>query len=135
MKKIIIGVLGTLTAVFIMLVAFYFYNLKPVNSKNTDEIVFTIKSGESKVQIAKKLKKSKLINNDKVAIVCMFLNNDLNLQAGTYSLNQSMSLKDMLKKFDKGDIRVETLTITFVEGKRLTDYYEVLEKNFKFTED
>ena len=135
MKKIIIGVLSVFTVVLILLCAFYFNNLKPVNSKNKDEIVFTIKSGESKVQIAKKLKNKKLVNNDKVAVVYMFLNNDLNLQAGTYSLNQSMDLKEILKKFDKGDIRVETINVTFVEGKRLTDYYAVLEEKFGFTEE
>ena len=51
-----------------------------------------------------------------------------NLQAATYPLNRSMSLKQILKKFDKGekyDDRV-AVNIKFVPGKRITDYAQTI---------
>jgi UPF0755 protein len=134
-KKIIIGVITVFTIFLIGFTTFYFYSLNPVNKNNTEEVIFTVEANTSKVDIAKKLKKAKLIRNDKMAIIYMFFNSDLNLQAGTYSLNQTMSTREILSKFKNGDIRVETVTLTLVEGKRLTKYVEDISKSFGYSED
>ena len=134
-KKIIIGILVVFTALLIGVGVYFFSSVKAVDENNTKLVDFTIKPGDSKPEIAKALKKANLIKNDKTAVVYMFFNNDLSLQAGTYSLSKSMDLKEILTKFNKGDIKVETLSITFVPGKRLLDYVDVITENFGYEKD
>lgn len=134
-KKIIIGVVGIFTLLLSLFIVYYFISIKAVDKNNTKEIVFNINPGTSKIDIAKKLKKSGIIRNDKTAIIYMFFNSDLSLQAGEYSLNKSMDLKEILTKFNKGDIKIETNTITFVEGKRLKEYIGLISQKFNFTEE
>ena len=125
-KKILIGALVAFTIILLLFTVCYFANIGAVNSKNNKEIVFEIKAGQSKVEIAKELEKKDLIKDDKVAIIYMFFNNDLSLQAGTYSLNKTMSLSEILNKFNKGDIKIQSEKITLVPGKRLLEYIDVL---------
>ena len=134
-KKIIIGVISAFTLLIVSFTVYYFVSISAVDKNNTKEIVFNINPGTSKVDIAKNLKSAGVIRNDKTAMIYMFFNSDLSLQAGEYSLNKTMNLKEILTKFNKGDIRVETTTITFVEGKRLKEYIGLLTKEFEFTEE
>ena len=134
-KKIIIGVLVSFTAILIAFGVCYFNGTRAVDKNSKKFIDFKIKPGQSKVEIAKSLESAGLIRNDKVAIIYMFFNNDISLQAGTYSLSKSMNLETILNKFNKGDIKVDTKSITFLPGKRLLDYVEIISQNFNYTED
>ena len=134
-KKIIIGVLLAFTALLIGLGFYFFSSIGAVDKNDTKLVDFTIKPGDSKPEIAKSLKKANFIKNDKTAIIYMFFNNDLSLQAGTYSLSKSMSLSEILHKFSKGDIKVETLSLTLLPGKRLLDYVDVITENFDYEKD
>ena len=133
-KKIIIGVLVVFTLLLIGGTVYYFTSITPVDKKNTKEVDFDVKAGQGKVEIAKSLKKAGLIKDDKTAIIYMFFNNDLSLKAGEYSLSKSMSLSQILQKFNKGDIKVDTITLTFVPGKRLNEYARVIAEKFGYTE-
>ena len=97
-KKILIGGISAFTLLLIGFTTYYFVSLGPVNKRDKNEIVFEVKPNTSKVDIAKNLKKQKLVKNDKTVILYMFFNSDLNLQAGKYSLDQSMSVKEILNK-------------------------------------
>lgn len=134
-KKIIIGVISLFTLLLALFTIYYFISLTPVDKNNKNEIVFEVEKGTSKVDIAKKLEKVGLIKSDKMAIIYMFFNSDLSLQAGTYSLNKTMSVSKILNKFKNGDIRVETVNLTLIEGKRLKTYIELISKNYGFSED
>lgn len=134
-KKIIIGVISAFTLLLVSFTIYYFVSIGAVDKNNTKEIVFNINPGTSKVDIAKNLKSAGVIRNDKTAMIYLFFNSDLSLQAGEYSLNKTMNLKEILTKFNKGDIRVETTTITFVEGKRLKEYIGLISKEFEVTEE
>ena len=134
-KKIIIGGISLFTLFLIAFTTYYFISLSPIDKNNKKEIVFVVESGASKVDIAKKLEDVDLIRNDKTAIIYMFFNNDLNLQAGTYSLNKSMSVSEILNKFKTGDIKVNTISLTLIEGKRLKNYVEIISQNYNYTED
>ena len=131
-KKIIIGVLVLFTAILVASGVFYFNSISPVDKKDTKEIVFVVKPGEKKATITKNLKSKGLIKNDKTALVYLFFNSDLNIQAGTYNLNKSMSVSDIFTKLHKGDIRVETVDMTFLPGKRLTAYIDVISDTFGY---
>lgn len=134
-KKIIIGVISLFTVFLIAFTTYYFFSLKPINKNNKEEVVFVLKPNTSKIQIAKQLKKQKLIKSDKTAIIYMFFNSDLNLQAGTYSLNQAMSVTQILNKIKKGDIRVETVKVTLIEGKRLNNYVKIISDNYDYSQE
>ena len=134
-KKIIIGVISVFTLLLVSFTVYYFVSITAVDKNNTKEIVFNINPGTSKVDIAKNLKSAGVIRSDKTAMIYMFFNSDLSLQAGEYSLNKTMNLKEILTKFNKGDIKVDTKTITFVEGKRLKEYIGLLTKEYNFTEE
>lgn len=134
-KKILLGGLVGFTLFIIIFVTYYFISLGPVNKNDSTETIFTVEPGTSKVDIAKKLKKNDLIKNDMTLMIYMFFDNDLSLQAGTYSLSKNMSAQEILSKFSKGDIKVDTVKLTFIEGKRLTKYVKLISENFSYTED
>ena len=46
-----------------------------------------------------------------------------------------MNTKEILDKINKGDVEVNTKTLTFVEGKRLTDFVKVIAANYPYTEE
>lgn len=134
-KKIIVGVLGLFTLLLVTTGIYYFVSIKPVNKKDNNIITFVIKSGEKKTEIAKNLKDSGLIKSDKAAVIYMFFNSDLNIQAGEYDLSKSMSLSQMLNKFDKGEVRIKNIKITFLPGKRLLDYVAIISDEFGYSEE
>lgn len=133
-KKILIGGIIAFTLLLIGFTTYYFVSLGPVNKRDKNEIIFEVKPNTSKVDIAKNLKKQKLVKNDKTVILYMFFNSDLNLQAGKYSLDQSMSVKEILNKIKNGDIRVETVNLTLIEGKRLANYVKLISEAYGYSE-
>lgn len=126
-KYLIIG----LTVFIIGLVSgFLFIKLgtAPVNKKDKTQVLFTINAGDSRKTIINNLNKAGLIKNKLAGTIYINLNRGKNLQAATYDLNRSMSLKQILTKFDKGekyDNRV-AVTLKFVPGKRITSYAETI---------
>lgn len=134
-KKIIIGVIVGFTLLLIGFTSYYFYSLTPVDKKNNTEVIFEIPAGSSKVDIAKNLKNKGLVKSDKMLLIYLFFNNDLSLQAGNYSLNRSMSVKEILLKLNKGDIKLETVSVSLIEGKRLKEYVKIISQNFGYTEE
>lgn len=128
-KKRIIIVLAVIFVVIGILIGTYFYGLTPV-SKTSQEIEFKINSGTGKMDIIDDLKEAGLIKSKFAGYIYMGLHRNLNIQAGRYSLNTNMGVEKIIKKFHDGDIIEEknpnVYTLTFVEGKRLTDYIEVI---------
>lgn len=122
-KKLLIG-LSILILFLVIGITFIIIGNGPVDKKNTKPIIFTINNGDSRGTIINNLKKKGLIKNKLTANIYINIRRDYNLQAADYSLSKSMSLKDILKKFDKGekvDLR-KTYTLKFVPGKRITAY-------------
>jgi UPF0755 protein len=46
-----------------------------------------------------------------------------------------MSLEEILTKITKGEVIDNSISVTFVEGKRITNYVKVINKNFGYSED
>ena len=46
----------------------------------------------------------------------------MNLQAGTYELNSNMTPVEMLEKISRGEVKNDSISVTLVEGRRLTEY-------------
>ena len=128
MKKYLIIGISVLVALIISCIVFVQVGTSAVNKKNKTEILFTINNGDSRNTIINNLKKAGLIKNKLSGIIYINFHRGYNLQAATYSLNKSMSLKDILTKFDKGekyDNRV-AVSLKFVPGKRLVDYAKTI---------
>ena len=129
MKKIIfIIILSGLIA----LCGFYFvyqYNISVDNTGNYEDIIFKVASGESVKQIAENLFKQDLIKS-KFYFLFYVKNQDNEnaLQAGEYNLSLSMSIKDIVSALASGRALIREMDVKIIEGWRLTDIGEYLEK-------
>ena len=127
-KKIIIGV--GIFLVVALLGCFIFYNVQ-IGAVGKDEVVvFKIESGTPSTKIIKNLKDADLIKSELVAKIYAYLNNKISFQAGNYELNKNMNLEEIFNKFIKGDVLKDSITLQFIEGKRLIDYVSLISENF-----
>ena len=136
MKKKIIIAVGVLVVLTILIITMYFYGLTPV-SKDSKIVLFTVQAGQSKIDIVDDLKDAGLVKSKIALYIYVALNKDFNLQAGKYELSPNMGAKDIIKKINDGKIKEEknTFNLTFIEGKRITDYAKVIAKATNTTED
>ena len=65
----------------------------------------------------------------------MIMHHKLNMQAGTYYLNRNMSLKEIIDGLNAGKTNrlAKTISVTFVEGKTVLDYADVITENFGYS--
>lgn len=131
-KRILLGV-GILAIFFAIIFLIYSFNLRGLNIDQ--EITFKINSGESTTQIINDLKDSDLIRNKFFTKFYMYINNKTNLKAGDYILNKNMSTATIVNKLYNGDAIDDSLTITFLEGKRLTNYVDQIANNFDYSKE
>ena len=137
MKKKIIIIISSIVGLLIaLLVGIYIYGSGPV-SKKSDPVSFTIKSGESKMRIVSNLKDAKIIKSKLAAYMYMVSHGKFNMQAGTYNFNRNMSLKEVVDSLNIGKTNVlaKTISITFIEGKTILNYADVITENFGYTPD
>lgn len=130
MKKKL-AIISSILIVIICIVLYLFLGLRSV-SKESVQVKFNVRAGENKVKIINNLKSAGLIRSKVSALAYVFLNPKLNLQAGTYTLDKSMDTKQIIKNINDGKIDeiIATKKITFVEGRRITDYLKQIEVNF-----
>ena len=135
-KKVIIGVIiGIVAVILITIISFVIYFLINIGPVGKDEVVkFNIESGTSTNSIIKNLKDNDLIKDEFVAKVYLYLHKGSSFQAGKYELNKNMSLEQILLKFVNGDVINDSISVTFVEGKRLVDYAKTLANGLNFEE-
>ena len=128
MKKVLIIVLIALVLFFTAGIMFVKLGTRAVSKNNKTEVIFEIHSGDSRNTIVKNLKNAGLIKNKLAAAIYINVHRGYNLQAAKYSLNRTMSLKEILKKFDKGDKYDDRIIVNlkFVPGKRLVDYAQTI---------
>lgn len=108
--------------------------LSPV-SNESETVVFVVSKNQSKMDIARNLKDAGLIKNEYAAFIYSVLHR-LNLQAGEYVLDRADSAKTTLNNISEGKIKgPEIIQVKFIEGKRITDYAEVIAKNFNYEYD
>ena len=130
MKKKV-AIISSIVIVIICIILYLFLGLRSV-SKESVQVKFNVRAGENKVKIVSNLKSAGLIRSKVSALAYVFLNPKLNLQAGTYTLDKSMDTKQIIKNINDGKIDeiIATKKITFVEGRRITDYLKQIEVNF-----
>ncbi len=134
-KTIIIGTILILLFLFILCGFLYYKNAMNPKSNSNEEHIFTLNSGTSKLELADILEQQGLIKSGLALKLYLFFHSNLNLQAGTYVLTESMTPEQMLQKMHKGDIKNDSIRLTLYEGKRLTEYAESIAKSFAFTKE
>lgn len=132
-KKIFIGVLLLGIVTLISVIIWYNYSLSAV-SREKNSISFTVNQGTGKEQIIENLYSAGIIRNALALKIYMFLTpNDI--MAGSYLLDNSLSAKEIVKSMTDGVFLENTVKITFVEGKRVTEYAKIISENFPYTSD
>lgn len=129
-KKILFIVLIIIILLVCLIGAFYVWGMGAV-SKEGETKTFVIEPGTSKSTVVKNLESAGLIRNQYPVLAYLFFSGG-NIQAGEYELSTSMTPVEMLNKFIVGDVLIHSAEVTFVEGKRITDYASVLAETLDF---
>jgi len=134
-KKMLIFIPIILVVILIIsFIGILLYQLSPVDSNNEDIIEFTVESGWGKSTVVHELNKQGLIRSEFFGKVLVKLTNK-ELYAGTYKLSKDLSVSEILEKIsNQENIENESITITFVEGKRLEYFVKLISDNFEYTE-
>lgn len=134
-KKIVLCSLIILVIIFVSFMLLFLYKVSPVDSHSDKTISFTIETGTSKVDIVKNLKKKNLIRSEFFAKVILKVL-DKDLYAGTYKLSKDMSTNEIINMIANQDnIENETITMTFIEGKRVSTYIKQISEVFNISEE
>ena len=124
-KRIIITILSIFVVLLLGLSIFFFYGMSP-KDKNDNTVLFTLNSGTSKLAIADALEEQGIIRSALVLKAYLLFHNKMNLQAGVYELKSNMSPKDILNKMASGEVKNDSITITLIEGRRLSEYQSII---------
>lgn len=117
-----------ISTIVIIGIVFCIINTSPV-SRKSEEIILKIDEGSSVRSVTEILKKEGLIRNKYFSLIYIKLNNITGLQAGNYSLNKNMSLKEIYNQLKEGsNIKDKTITITFPEGKTMRKMAKIIEE-------
>ncbi|NMC35825.1 endolytic transglycosylase MltG [Candidatus Beckwithbacteria bacterium] len=110
--------------------AMYWWNdvQKPVDLQNQEVVKIIIPKGSGVINIAQILKDNNLIKNEwGFRLYVTKKNMEGELQAGSYSLNQSMDLAQIAQKLTEGK---EDFWVTIPEGKRREEIAQILSEAF-----
>ena len=134
-KKVVLLISGILVVGVLLLVILYNIGLSSVSSDD-GEVEFVIEEGTPYYSVIDKLGSYDLITSEFWFKVYIKLNNKNRLEAGTYKLKKSMSVKDMVSVFEKGsNYNPNVINITFKEGKNMRWIASVIANNTNNTED
>lgn len=120
--------------IMLTLIALCYYMTLPMQSKS-EEVAFTIDYETKPKTIIKNLKDEELIKNEKFAYIYVKINKLTSLKAGKFILDKNMSLREIFETLcDSGNIKEETMTITFPEGKNMLGIISIIKNNTSITE-
>ena len=128
-KNVALGILIFTTIIIVGTLSFYNYQLRPVS--NSKEIVkVEIPNNSSAKDIAKILKKNKLIRDERVFRIYVKIMKPDTLKAGHYELKKNLGVKKIVKELEKGsNINPDEIKLTFKEGITMRDIAKVIEAN------
>ena len=137
-KKLLIifsAILLLLIVSVIGVVIYYNNSIDSSVSKDDTKVTFVVDKGSSSKIVIDKLYDSNLIKNKYVGYVYFKLNSDIVLQAGVYDLNRSMSFEEIIEAISSGKVVDNSISVTFIEGKRLLNYVDVISSTFGYSKD
>jgi len=132
--KILIGLILFFVLVFIGLFVYYDSSLDSTGS-SSETVEVLIPSGSSTKDIIDILYENDLIKNNYTAYFYVKIHDIPVLQAGKYTLNKGMDFKEILDYISSGNVIDESISVTFVEGKKLTTYVKQISETFGYSEE
>lgn len=127
--KVVIALILVFIIILLTSIGIYSYQISCIDKNDKTDIAFTIRSGTSSKQIASNLEDSKLIHSKYFFMLYLKLNKINNLQASTYKLNRSMSVKEIVEVISKGKgYNPDEITLTFKEGKGVRYIAKVIDE-------
>ena len=128
LKKIFI--LPIVIIVLVIVSCIYCYICTTPVNKKSDKVTFEITSGSTIKDIATTLKDEELIRNYYFFLAYVKINKISGMQAGDYSLDKNMSLKEITDILKKGsNVTNKEITITFKEGKTMRSIAKTINEN------
>jgi len=134
LKKSVIIIMISILLVILFMISLYFYGLTGV-SRKSEKVTFTVDAGMGTKSVINKLYDAKLLKSKISTMIYIGFNRDIVIKAGTYELDRSYNTKKIFRILDSGDIVDNTIMVTFVEGKRLIDYVNVISEKFGYSEE
>ncbi len=120
-RRLRVGRLIALILILFMLIlggiyAGYRSSLKPV-SRNGEDVVFTVNSGDSLKAVAEHLQSEKLVRNALFAAFYARVNHLSDIKAGDYPLNSSMSVEEIFTTLNDATAAIaDEDQVTIIEG-------------------
>ncbi len=117
--------------IILIVVAFlglYRLNTTAVSDK-TDSVSIEVKEGSNYFTIASLLKKNNLIKSEFFYKIFLKIHRPTGLITGTYELNQSMSVSEIVETLsNKNNLKNTSIKLTFKEGIRITNMADIIEE-------
>ena len=117
--------------IILIVVAFlglYRLNTAAVSDK-TDSVSIEVKDGNNYFTIASFLKKNNLIKSEFFYKIFLKIHRPTGLITGTYELNQSMSVSEIVETLsNKNNLKNTSIKLTFKEGIRITNMADIIEE-------
>lgn len=110
-------------------------NLKSVSNDTTSK-EFIVENGDTYLTLSTKLKKSNLIRSELFYKLYIKTHKVTELKMGKYTLNENMSVKAIIKQFEKGSTyNPNAFTLTIPEGKNIRYLATLINKKTDNSED
>lgn len=114
----------------------FFKNVAPVDGNSEEVIKFVVENGWSNTKTAEELENKGLIRNAFIFRLYMKIDGSSGFRAGTYNLSKNMDVGTIIENLTGGySIENESITIQFIEGKRLTYFASKIAEKFDYTEE
>lgn len=119
---------------------YWFFNdsLEPMNAENAAPIEVLVPIGSTNNDIATLLYENKLVKNLDIFKLYMRSKNVNNLQAGTYTFNQSMDADKLIETLKSGGTPIQVdvdKKITVIEGMQLKEIAKLVSENTPITQE
>ncbi len=135
-KSVSIIIVAVIVLILGAIGGLYAYTTMPVDVGSEEKVQFVVNQGDSVYSVLERLGKEKLIRNAKLAKLYVKYNKITTFYAGQYELSKAYPL-DMILNILCGinNAKADTITVQFVEGKRIPYYASQIAKKFEFSED
>lgn len=136
LRRTIGGILIIIVIAITIFSIMWFSKLAPVNPEENKTVMFEVKTGWYLNKTIEELEKANLIKDDLfVKIYCKLSGIDT-AKAGNYKLSKSMTAAEIIDNLQNGkNVENESITVTFVEGKKFPYYVSKMSEAFGFNEE
>ena len=136
LQKILLITFIIIGIIVCILTVIFFKNISPVDENSDETIEFIVENGWSNIKTAQELEKKGLIRDSFTFRIYMKLDGSPGFHAGTYKLSKNMDAGTIIENLTSGySIENESITIQFIEGKRLTYFASKIAEKFDYTEE